>query len=71
MAIRHAKAPTKKAPTKKAATNSKSPAKKGAPGAARPARGRADQPPDMGNDERAIVRKNQKPRSARQSNRGA
>ena len=61
MAIRHAKAPT----------NSKTSAKKGAPATTRARKDKADQPPDKGIDERAIVRKNAKPRSSRQSNRGA
>ena len=66
MAIRHAKAPAKKA-----APNSKSPAKKRTPGSSQAGRDRANQPPDEGVDERAIVRKNARPRSSRQSNRGA
>ncbi|HEX7878284.1 MAG TPA: hypothetical protein VF720_02675 [Candidatus Eisenbacteria bacterium] len=61
MAIRHART----------STNPKTSAKKAAPATVRARKNKADQPPDGGNDERAIARKNAKPRSSRQANRGA
>ena len=57
MAIRHSQSPVKKKTSPNSSTKSTG--------------RKAEQPPDNGGDERAIVRKNQKPRSARQSHRGA